>query len=304
MQDGVTVSAPGSTLVTGEHAVIYGAPSVVAAVEQRATVRLTHSAEPTVSISSQIAPPISATLQDLVAEGPYRFVIACVLACRERLRGGLDIDIRSEINHTLGLGSSAAVTVATLAALEGDVTKTLHTKALKIIRAIQGRGSGADLAASLFGGALSYQVTGDGPARIASLPLPPQMSLFNVGYKTPTPEVLALVAAKRDADPAGIDAIFAEMEEVAMQTIALIHADAWPALGPHLAEYQMLMDRLGVSDGALDAAVARAVATPGVIGAKISGSGLGDCVLAFGEVPEGFAAVDVAPQGVVFHDNG
>ena len=300
----ILVSAPGSTLVTGEHAVIYGAPSVVAAVEQRATVCLTHRSEPTVSISSQIAPPMSAPLQDLMAEGPYRFVIACVLAFRERLSGGVKIDIRSEINHTLGLGSSAAVTVATLAALEGKITQALHTKALKIVRDIQGRGSGADLAASLFGGALSYQVTGDGPARIAPLPLPPQMSLFNVGYKTPTPEVLALVAAKRDADPDGVDAIFAQMEEVATQTITLIQAGDWPATGPHLAAYQRLMDRLGVSDRALDAAVARAVATPGVIGAKISGSGLGDCVLAMGAVPEGFASIDAAQQGAVFHDNG
>ncbi|MEO1285464.1 MAG: GHMP kinase, partial [Pseudomonadota bacterium] len=74
-------------------------------------------------------------------------------------------------------------------------------------------------------------------------------------------------------------------------------------IGPHLAAYQDLMRRLGVSDDALDAAAARAERTPDVIGAKISGSGLGDCVLAIGSVPEGFQPVDLAHEGVVFHDD-
>ena len=303
MNKHITVSAPGSTLVTGEHAVIYGAPAVVAAIEQRATVHLRFTTDKTVSVTSQIAPDFQAPLEDVVAEGPYRFVLACVLAYKDQLSGGLEIDIQSEINHTLGLGSSAAVTVAMLAALTGSASEDLHVQALKIIRDLQGRGSGADLAASLLGGVLSYQIDGDGPAQMRRLPSPPQMSLFNVGYKTPTPEVLALVAAAREKDPDGIDAFFKEMTEVSEQTIDLMSRDMWAEIGPHLAAYQDLMRKLGVSDDALEAAVARAEGTSGMLGVKISGSGLGDCVLAIGAVPQGFQPVDLAQEGVVFHEN-
>ncbi|MEL7254833.1 MAG: hypothetical protein AAGL23_11705 [Pseudomonadota bacterium] len=303
MPEEVTVSAPGSTLITGEHAVIYGAPCVAAAIEQRAHVRLRFTTAKTLAITSEIAPPATLPTEGLVAQGPYRFVIAAVLAYADQLEGGVDIVIQSEINHTLGLGSSAAVTVATLAALAGGVTDDLHTQALRIIRDIQGRGSGADLAASLFGGALSYRVEGGGPADIRTLPAPPAMSLFNVGYKTPTSEVLALVAKARDADPNRIDGIFDDMARVSADTIALINDGKWDAIGPHMSSYQQLMVQLGVSDTALDAAVARALGHDGVIGAKISGSGLGDCVLALGDVPEGFTPVQLARQGVVFHDN-
>merc|ERR1711865_1201575 len=69
----------------------------------------------------------------------------------------------------LGLGSSAAVTVATLGLLHeltnqeatAPLLKSkvrLHTAALKLTRQLQGRGSGADLAASLHGGLLGYQL--------------------------------------------------------------------------------------------------------------------------------------------------
>ncbi|MEO1286102.1 MAG: hypothetical protein AAFV92_14650, partial [Pseudomonadota bacterium] len=58
-----TVSAPGSTLVTGEHAVIYGAPAVVAAIEQRATVHLRFTDDKTISITSQIAPALKMPLE-------------------------------------------------------------------------------------------------------------------------------------------------------------------------------------------------------------------------------------------------
>lgn len=290
-------------MITGEHAVIYGAPAVVAAIDQRATVHLTFRTTPSLHITSQIAPPFVASMEDLVAEGPYRFVIAAVLAYRARIAGGITIHIHSEINHTLGLGSSAAVTMATLAALEGAAPARLHDTGLRIIRAIQGRGSGADLAASLMGGALAYRISGDGPARIQPLPLPPQLSLFNVGYKTPTSEVLAKVAAARAANPEHINAVFDEMERISDATIAQIIQGDWAATGPNICAYQDLMSSLGVSDAALDAAIAQATGCDGVIGAKISGSGLGDCALAIGAVPEGFEPVRVAQEGVVFHDN-
>lgn len=290
-------------MVTGEHAVVHGAPAIVSAIEQRVQVVLKRTDAAMLRITSEIAPSLTLPMDHLIAEGPYRFVIACVIACREHLKGGAEIDLRSEIDHTLGLGSSAAVTVATLAALMETAGNDLHHKALKIIRDIQGRGSGADLAASLCGGTVSYQVTGDGPADITPLPAPPQFSLCNVGYKTPTSEVLALVAAKREDDPDRIDAVFQDMGVVAAQTISVVNKEGWLSIGPHLDEFQTLMERLGVSDTALESTVAQAKATPGVIGAKISGSGLGDCVLAIGDVPDGFTPVAVSQKGVVFHDN-
>ena len=130
----ITVSAPGSILLTGEHAVIHGYPAIVAAIDQRVTVTITPLADPVLTVVSEIAEPQTAPLVTLKPEGPYRFVNAAVLRFMSSLEAGLRIEITSEINPTLGLGSSAAVTIAVLAGLAGRVDGELHTNALNIIR--------------------------------------------------------------------------------------------------------------------------------------------------------------------------
>ncbi|MEM6760147.1 MAG: mevalonate kinase [Pseudomonadota bacterium] len=295
-----TASAPGSIMITGEHAVVFGHPAIVAAIAQRVTVHVREVASGSLTITSEIAAPESIPMDALVAQGPYRFVIAAVARCGKDF-GGLDIDIRSEIDPTLGLGSSAAVTIATLAALRGEAPDAVHADGLAIIRALQGRGSGADLAASLRGGCLAYHL--GAPARMSPLPAPPALSLFNVGYKTPTADVLARVAEAQAQDPARYDMLYAQMRDSAAEMIARIRSEGWQATRHEIARYQSLMAALGVSDANLDAAIASTRATDGVIGAKISGSGLGDCVLAIGAVPVDFAPVTLDTRGVVFHDD-
>lgn len=300
---GLRVSAPGSIMITGEHAVVYGHPAIVAAIEQRVTVHLTPMDEPVLSIRSEIAEDERVPLERLQATGSYRFVRAAVMALNPKPSHGMHIDITSDIDPTLGLGSSAAVTVAVLAALEGRVSDALHRTALGIVRDLQGRGSGADLAASLWGGCLAYSVDPSGVADVTKLPAPPPMSLFNVGYKTPTADVLAHVAKIRTDQPDMVDAIYERMGKISGDTIALAETGDWASTEVAIGDYQTLMADLGVSDPALDRAVSAARQTNGVIGAKISGSGLGDCVLALGAVPDGFQPVQLAREGVKIHDD-
>lgn len=291
-------------MLIGEHAVVHGHPAIVAAIDQRVTVALTPLDAPVLRIRSEIAPPEEVALEAVAPVGPYRFVKAAVLRLPPPPGSGLALEITSRIDPTLGLGSSAAVTVASLGALAGRAAPDLHRDALEIIRAIQGRGSGADLAASLHGGALRYRMSGEGPAEIAPLPAPSlPLALRYVGYKTPTGDVLARVAEARAADPARIDRIYEEMGRVSATAIARAGTADWAGLGPAFAAYQALMAELGVSDAALDRAVAEAQGAEGLIGAKISGSGLGDCAVALGAVPEGYAQVELAGQGVVIHDH-
>lgn len=293
-------------MITGEHAVVYGHPAIVAAIAQRITVQLVPRSDRVVSISSQIAPKQHISLADVAPEGPYRFVLAAVLAYRDQLATGLDITITSQIDPTLGLGSSAAVLVACLRGLAA-VTQMpldgLHGTALGIVQQLQGRGSGADLAASLHGGMISYQNGADmHQAVITPLPTPPQLSLCYVGYKTPTGEVLRRVAEACLGRETEFDALYAAMGATASQTIAAARAADWAQVGALLNAYQDHMRALGVSDDALERLLVGAHKTLNVLGAKISGSGLGDCVLALGTQPDGFTPAVIAPKGAFLHD--
>lgn len=289
----VTASAPGSIMITGEHAVVYGHSAIVAAVDQRAQVRATPLPGRAVRIRSALG-DLDTTLDALEATGPLRFVLACVRAVP--LDHGVEISTQSDIDPTLGLGSSAAVTVATLGALAAmqAIALDIHAQALAIVRAIQGRGSGADLAASLHGGMVRYALDAD----IEHLPAPPAMALKYVGYKTPTGEVLSRVAQAWHGHD--VAALYARMGTASDAASDAARRRDWPAMAQSLDAYQSLMAELGVTNDDLDTLVAEGRGQ--ALGAKISGSGLGDCVLAFGGVPHGWARAKLAREGLAIHD--
>jgi len=347
MKQTLQVSAPGSMMVTGEHAVVYGQPAIVCAIEQRVQVSVSTLETRIAEVHSTIAAPVTMSLDNIVIDGPMKFVLAAISHYADKLQCGMRINITSEINHTMGLGSSAAVTAASLAAIDilvrdnpaldklkhdlptsSEQAKSklpdiagLHKTGLQITRSIQCRGSGADLAASLHGGMIAYQLpsTGDRSAgnrspgngsagngvvdncRNASmqlLPMPPLLSLRYVGYKTPTAEVLARIAAAREGNEQYYDDLYQLMGDCAAATISAAQSNNWNSFGNYLQQYQNHMQALGVSDDALEQLISDARRNPETMAVKISGSGLGDCVVALGSVPDGFTRLTVASEGL------
>ena len=314
------VSAPGSIMITGEHAVVYGHPAIVCAVEQRLTVSFKARTDRLVNVQSDICDPITMSIEDATATGPLRYVFGAIALYRDHLSYGFDITIASDINPTLGLGSSAAVTIAMLgglhfltahqqdASLPVSELSKIHRQALGLVRSVQGRGSGADLAASLFGGMVAYQLpqallsgsdlSPHSCARIDKLPDPPEMSLCYCGYKTPTGEVLKRIAERMVGKEAAFEALYGRMGAISAQTIDAVKKGDWTTFSHSINLYQDLMVELGVSDPALDDLIARARGSDHVSAAKISGSGLGDCIVAFGSPPEHHMAAILAPQGL------
>ncbi len=287
-------------MITGEHAVVYGHRAIVAAIDQRITVELSVRRDGKLRIFSEIAADYVSDLDNVVPSHDHSFVLAAVMKHRDALDTGIDLSITSEIDPTLGLGSSAAVTIAclgVLSALTGSSGDRIHADAVEIVRSIQKRGSGADLAASLHGGMIAYKAPPG--TEITALPIPPALGLKYVGYKTPTSEVLRQVAERMATDKEKFENLYSEMGAAAEAAIvAASHMD-WKAFGTNLNSYQTLMEKLGVSDNNLQAIVEDARTDARVLAAKISGSGLGDCVLAFGAVPSGFARANVASEGLV-----
>lgn len=296
----IEASAPGSLMICGEHAVVYGHPAIVCAIDQRVRVRLTPGEDGCVHIYSALG-EYHAPIGLLHPDARLRFVLACLE--RYPASGALRLDIEADIDPTLGLGSSAAVTVATLAALathgQHDASKiTLHAQALAIIRSLQGRGSGADLAASLWGGMIQYQNLS---VHIGALPLPPApLSLRYAGYKTPTGEVLARIAARMQQEPDVYDALYAQMGDTCTRAIAAATQENWPQFYHLLNQYQDHMQALGVCDAVQAQHLRDALAHPGTHAAKISGSGLGDCILTFADhPPPAHRAVQISKEGLI-----
>lgn len=279
-------SAPGTLMLFGEHAVLRNKMAICAATDQRIEVFLAKRKDRIVVIDSGLG-HLKTSLDEMNAAKPFQFVVACIKPFLPKLKTGFDIYVKSSFDHTVGLGSSAAVTVATTQAIieslgiEFDEQKLLLV-CRKVIQDVQGTGSGADIAASIYGGIVAYKMDND---YVSKLPHIPNISLVYSGRKEATKTVIDLVNRKEQNDPRRYQLIFNNCEHITEQAICAIEAKNWELLAQCMKEQQLLMQDMGVSNQQLDRLVKDLEAQPNILAAKISGSGLGDSIVALGKLP-------------------
>ncbi len=271
----------------GEHAVLHRRRALVCAIDRRIHVRVTPRRDRRISIRSALGED-AGSLEDVQVRAPFTFVWAAIARYARELPGGLDLQVEADFDHRTGLGSSAAVTVATTAALGAWMGRewgpeALHRECLATVQQVQGRGSGADVAASIAGGLVEYR---QDPFKLVPLQAVHPITVVYAGYKTPTAEVIQRVEAERQKRPALYEGFFFEIDECVRTAVDAICRDDWVALGLCLNQNQALMVALGVADAALNEIVAALCEQPGILGAKISGSGLGDCAVGLGRVTD------------------
>ena len=276
-----TASAPGSLMLLGEYAVLYGKKAIVCAIDKRIHVTLQPRRDEQLMIHSALG-EYTASIHHITMEPPLQFVLGTLQS--HRLPQGCEITITAEFAGDLGLGSSAAVTVALSKALNQWLQRTLSQEQLwretkAIMTRVQGNGSGADLAASIYGGTLAFQ---NNPLQITPLQYSPQLCVIYSGKKTITTQAIHIVAERREKNPKFFQQLDKQIHQISMQAIPAINQQNWKTLGALFNEAQTHMNTLGVSNTVLEDIIQTLRRQPTVCGAKISGSGLGDCVIGLG----------------------
>jgi phosphomevalonate kinase len=171
--------APGKIVISGAYAVLAGAPAIVSAVSRYVTA---DTSRPATFITDEVRAALAPGEQ-----APW-----------------FDASELREDDRKLGLGSSAAILVASLFALEqarepaaqpGPLLARVNARALQAHRQAQGGGSGVDVAASTFGGTFTYRLAPHG-AHIQAVELPAHMTveLWTCPTSAATRELLAAVA--------------------------------------------------------------------------------------------------------------
>jgi phosphomevalonate kinase len=348
----IEVSAPGKLVLLGEYAVLFGAPAVVMAVNRRARVELSPSES---NCWTLIAPDLAQRPVGLdvgrggvvnwhdneLGQGSFGLV--------ERLLGELDhagvveltqlvplaatLDTReffiskSDSRYKLGLGSSAALTVAlasALAAWAGDGRMPdLKARWLQTLvdchRTMQGGfGSGIDVAASVLGGVFRFRLAEDSSVVAAQpLDLPADLQLLFIwtGRSASTSGFLERLEARRAVHPQGVDHAIVRLGELSEVGIAALEAAAVPAF---LAAVDGFWDALEALSREIEMPILseehrqlRRLAAASGARYKPSGAGGGDVGIAFAADPvamretaaraeaEGFAVLDLGtdPRG-------
>ncbi len=314
VQKSYSASAPGTLMLLGEHAVLHDKPAIVLAVDKRITVTLYPRLDQKVLIKSNLGKLAFDfdQIDTLDNSKTFQFVLAVIKCFKEGLKvkkeyPGFELNIDSEFSHECGLGSSAAVTVATVAVLSHYIDAesleplSLLEKARSIIRSVQGVGSGADIAASVYGGVIVYQQ--NTPSIIKKIDFDLPIVVIYSGSKTPTPIVIKKVEDLREKYPDVIQSLYNAMAQIVTQALGFIENKNWQQLGEVMNIQQGIMNALGVGTPLLNQLIDNLNSEPEIYGSKISGSGLGDCVVAIGTGCDHFPQkipLTVSLQGVSY----
>ncbi len=295
----ITVSAPGKLMLLGEHAVVYNRPCIVTAVDQRmqATIELLDEPvfvleAPDVKITGYKKPmseigngdiPKGAKFVEIAVKSFWGAVRLQNLDSGQKARmTGMRVTTKSEFSSQFGFGSSSASTVCIIKGLSKIFGLKLTNKqifdiAFKTVLDVQGKGSGFDVAAAMYGGTL-YFVTGGKvikPLAIKTLPLVVGYS----GVKADTVTLINQVSVLAKKYPRVIENIYDQIENLVELAKKAMLKNDWQTVGELFNINQGLLSSLGVSGQKLEDMIYTA-RNAGAYGAKLSGAGGGDCMIA------------------------
>ena len=311
----ISVFAPGKLFVIGEYVVLDGERALVAAVDAGIECRVEagpggwHLAAPDVGVGAAVPladasrEPRAALLARAVECGAREFpdVVPATLTVRGR---GTDLE------RKVGLGGSAASVVAILGAFAAAAGRDLAESATRrrlfdLAHAVHrehqgGRGSGADVAASVYGGWLDYAIDGDRPrAQPAAIPAGLALAAAWSGCGSDTASGIESFAKLRgEGEGAAIErGMRAGLVRFWRALERGDRAEMLAALGEYGALLEDVARRLAPGFAERMSDLARAAMGCGVA-AKSSGAVGGDCVIALGFDPAALASAREAWRGL------
>ncbi|MEM4869934.1 MAG: mevalonate kinase [Desulfurococcaceae archaeon] len=267
--------APGKIILFGEHFVVVGKPALGLAVTRYATV----------CVEKGKGLVYSSKLGRIEPGAPDATLFNALLKSFEEwfgVKALVDIYVDSEIPISSGMGSSAAIAVATAHALLGyynvdhskeDVLKLAH----EAEKAVHYKPSGVDTTLSTYGGFLYYK---QGVIRKLDVRLPIGYSIVvvNTGVKRSTGAVVREVLERYSRLGKTGEHIYSAAEELVELALKALHEGDVKLLGELMVVNHGLLWSMGASSRICDLAVYELL-EQGALGAKLSGAGRGGIVI-------------------------
>lgn len=294
----IAASAPGKAILFGEHAVVYGKPAIAVAVNKKAHIKIRERSDSLIKVE---APGLGVSgyleLEDEaikyennpIHKGILNYLIRSLKKIQNTTGSyldfrGLNITIDLEIPVGAGLGSSAAVTVATLAAAssyhELDLKRDeIASLAHQVELDVQGAASPIDTTLSTYGGAIYLS---EDAGRIEDLAVDWNIPLV-IGH-TPrrgnTKELIKYVRIKKEKYPSIINPIIESIHQITEKARKTLLDGDEETLGELMNINHGLLDALGVNTPALSRMIYLARES-GAKGSKITGAGGGGSIIAY-----------------------
>lgn len=274
-----TGTAHAKAILFGEHAVVYGAPAITIPLHELESKVRVQTFETGVRIESEL---FSGDIQAAPAQlGPVVSALRASLAHAGAADSSVRVQILSAIPHSRGLGSSAAVSAAIARAVAVWAGITLDTSELFDLvqvseKVAHGNPSGLDARAVTSNDTFRFELGAVTPLHVGA---PLHFVLADSGIAGSTAQAVTGVRLRREQDPLTMNAYIAELADIAESSVADIAEGNKAAIGSKLSAAHNLLDRIGVSSEPLNHLV-QAANQAGALGSKLTGGGLGGCILA------------------------
>ncbi|MFI5571279.1 mevalonate kinase [Streptomyces sp. NPDC051740] len=282
-----TGEAHGKAILFGEHAVVYGAPALALPLPEltcRATVRPATGPGTGGSRLRLVSPEPHGTPRETAGDVPEELSLL-LRAFAERAGLGappaLEIRLDSRIPPSRGLGSSAANARALVRALDALCGTGLDEEdAFDLVqvaeRSAHGMASGIDALAT---GRERPVLLADGRARTPSVGAGFHVVVADSGSGGGTRRAVGMLRDAFARNPDHRTRFVHRSTGFARAALDDLAAGRLPSLGRRLTDCHRMLAGLGLTTDRTDA-LARTALDAGALGAKMSGGGLGGCVVA------------------------
>lgn len=242
----VTYSAPSKVILSGEHAVVYGKPALVSGLALYCTVTISEAE------TQMVIPEAYAHIPEIVEKYLEKQNITYT-------KRPYSVDVQFEMPLGRGLGSSASLSVATIAALlhfyvdrEFD-KETVNNLAYQAEKHFHGNPSGADNTTTCFGGLIFFRKEFEFLKTISALnfklpsSIEKQLLLIDTGKPAETTaEMVKGVGKKYNDNPEAMDLAFMKIEKATKRMVVSIVKEDTVFFKQALLENQEMLETIDI----------------------------------------------------------
>ncbi|MBE2251516.1 MAG: mevalonate kinase [Myxococcus sp.] len=278
----LTSFGPGKVILLGEHGVVYGQPALAAPISRGVRAWAVPSTRCSVEVPGGLSAEHAATLERAFAR-----------AAKVTGRPKVLVTLESDLPVSMGLGSSAALSVAVARVLleakgaRPATRKQVEAVALEMEKAFHGTPSGVDHTTSARGELVLFR---RGSAKVVRSPIPVRVLVAIVGERPSTKATVGALRERQARWPERYGRLFREIGRLAREGAEAVSGGDLESLGDLMNVNQGLLNAAGLSSEGLEAMVYR-LRRFGALGAKLTGAGGdGGAVLGLFREPEPLVA--------------
>ncbi len=287
----VKVRAPGKTILFGEHAVVYGYPAIAMAISVNSECIIKETNHQIIKIRLKNYNSIyeARDLKGLKARLPSksRQIIRCLELFKEEYRvefQGVEISLSSRLFPSAGLGSSASIAVSLAYAINcfyelGLQKSKINEFAYAQEKIVHGSPSGIDNNICMYGNAIYFQAD-----RFNFIKVPKDLNLLisNTNIEHNTKEAINRIKQLKKTNPEKTESYLQRIGALTEQAKNELSKGNIQKIGELMNLNNKYLTKLRVSNDAIDKII-KICRHNGALGAKLTGAGLGGCVISLGD---------------------